>query len=184
MASELLQTVERDGEIINIYASGAEYSVTRKCLIRPATNNLISTENTSVYNRRKQELKRERLMMGAAEHLMKGKNTVPDDLDVVQAIGRAAMQRATDTSVKNNKQIDAARFILSESGLSEDKPQPATQNTVNVILIPDNVLRFLQDIKKRLGTETDISESNNSRQELRVVDGAGFSPSDQEPADE
>lgn len=39
------EVIERDGEIINIYESGAEYSVTRGRLVRPATSNLITSEN-------------------------------------------------------------------------------------------------------------------------------------------
>ncbi len=170
MASRLVETVERDGETINIYESGAEYSVTRGRLIRPATNNLISAENSNEYKRRRQELKRERLMAGAIERLTNGRtDRMPDDLDVIQALGNAAMQRATDTNTKNNKQIDAIRLILHETGLSEDDQPAATHNTINMFVLPEGVARLFQEMKKRLPSERDISESNN----LRIDAAAG-----------
>ncbi len=170
MASKLVETVERDGETINIYESGAEYSITRGRLIRPATNNLISAENSNEYKRRRQELKRERLMAGAIERLTNGRtDRMPDDLDVIQALGNAAMQRATDTNIKNNKQIDAIRLILHETGLSEEDQPAATHNTINMFVLPEGVARLFQDLKRRLPSERDISESNN----LRIDAAAG-----------
>ena len=51
----IVETVERDGETINIYESGAEYSVTRGRLVKPAPSTLITSEKSTVFIRQRQE---------------------------------------------------------------------------------------------------------------------------------
>ena len=53
--SKVVETVERDGEVIRIYESGAEYSVTRGRLVKPAARTLITSQNATEYNRKRQE---------------------------------------------------------------------------------------------------------------------------------
>lgn len=176
----VVETVERNGEIINIYENGAEYSVTRKCLVKGPRFALITTENASALNRRRRELKQERLMLGAVDRLMNGRtDRIPDDLDVVQALGSAAMARAMDTNIKNNKQIDAMRFLLHETGLSEEQQSPAAPGTINVVVMSDDVFRFLRDVRSRLVSERDISASKNDA-DSRVIDGSVLPPTDQD----
>lgn len=62
--AKIVETVERDGHVINVYESGAEYDTTDKKLIKGPTGSQITAENASVYIRRRQE-KQARLLREA-----------------------------------------------------------------------------------------------------------------------
>ena len=51
----IIETVERDGETINIYESGAEYSVTRGRLVKAPPSAMITPEKSNVFKRLRQE---------------------------------------------------------------------------------------------------------------------------------
>lgn len=53
--AKIVRTEERDGHLINVYESGAEYDTTDKKLIRPPASSLITAENVTVFNRRRKE---------------------------------------------------------------------------------------------------------------------------------
>ena len=54
--SKLLRQEERNGEIINVYESGAEYNLTRGHLVKPAAGTVIrSPEKATALNRKRKE---------------------------------------------------------------------------------------------------------------------------------
>lgn len=168
MPAKIIDTYTRDdGHIINVYESGAEYDTTDKKLIKPAAHTVITAENTTDYNRRRQELVRAAFVAGAIEAT---DEKFPDlvaagDLRHVHALGLVTQKKGMNE--KDPKQTDAARLVLNVGErISETKTIESTSTRVNVLVIPDEVARFLVELKKRLGTETGISESNK----LRVVD--------------
>jgi hypothetical protein len=172
--AEIVETREVDGRRINVYASGAEYDMDAKRLVKPASHTVITQENATDLNRRRLELKRERLLVGAARTLERGGDwEQATDLDVVEAISEAVMMKALNPD--NAKQVDAARFILTESGLAEAQQQAGTvNNTVNMIALPDDILHALTELRSRLNsvldTDSAISASNKMRIDETVID--------------
>jgi hypothetical protein len=170
----VVETVERDGKSVLVYDNGMEKDATTGKLMRPPTAALIrTTEQANDYLRRRQELKRERILAGAARTLERGEWDKATDLDVAEAIGEAVMMKALNPD--NAKQVDAARFILTESGLSEAQQQAGTvNNTVNMIALPDDILHALNELRSRLNvaldTDSAISASNKVRIDERVID--------------
>lgn len=53
--ANVVETVERDGHQIAIYESGAEYDMTDKRLVKPASGTVITVQNATVFNRKRQE---------------------------------------------------------------------------------------------------------------------------------
>jgi hypothetical protein len=97
-----------------VLSNGAVYDLDQKKIVSGAV--LTSDKAREMVQARVQR-KQERIMAGAAKVLEKyGDWEMPTDMDVVEAIGEAVMESAIDPMSK--KQIDAARFILAESGLS------------------------------------------------------------------
>jgi hypothetical protein len=140
-----------------------EKDATTGKLMRPPTAALIQTsEQANAYQRRRQELKRERLLAGAAKTLERGGDwDTPNDLDVVEALGEAVMMKALNPD--SAKQVDAARFILQETGLAETQQQAGTtNNTVNMIGVPEELLAVITDIRDRLVSRTAILNSNTT----------------------
>lgn len=114
--AKIVETVERDGHIINVYESGAEYDMTEKRLLKPANHTLITAENATVFNRTRKELARLALIDGANEAVQQLR---PDLASVeeygsqayVRAIGYVTTQKAL--TAKDPKQTDAARMLLN-----------------------------------------------------------------------
>ena len=118
MAKVVSTYTNAEGHEIAVYESGAERDTVTRRLVKPATHTLITAENSTALHRERQELKRARLLAGAARTLDRsGDWTTPNDLDVVEALGEAVMMKALNPD--NVKQVDAARFILQESGLAD-----------------------------------------------------------------
>jgi hypothetical protein len=110
---------------------------------------LITQEKSSEFHRRRQELKQERIIAGAAKVLERtGGWELPNELDVVEAIGEAVMENALDLDSK--KQIEAAKFILAEAGLSASQSQ--RENTQappgSIVADPDALHRLLELIEQ------------------------------------
>jgi len=185
MASELLRTEERDGETINIYKSGAEYNFTRKKLIRPADHTIITAENTTEYNRRRQELARAAFVEGAnnatAEKLPE---FLPaGELAYVRAIGYVTQQKAMND--KDAKQPEAAKLALNiGERLGETKTVETMRTNVNVLVMPENVATFFEDVRKRLDSQvvrTDLLISDNTDQDVRI---GGYADAESSPTDD
>jgi hypothetical protein len=103
-----------------VLKNGAVYDLDKKRIVANpgGGTTAITSETASEFHARRRELKQQRIIAGAAKVLeSSGDWETPNDLDVVEAIGEAVMVNAMDPDSK--KQIDAAKFILTEAGLSE-----------------------------------------------------------------
>jgi len=80
----------------------------------------ITTQNASAYARRRFELKRKRIIDAANAFVdnLDGKSPSSDDMRFITEVVKAVMAKALNS--QDPKQIDAVRFILKESGLSEN----------------------------------------------------------------
>jgi hypothetical protein len=118
----IVDTYIKDGETINVYESGAHYNVTRKHLVKAPESAMLTTERSRELKEKFIEKKREAMVRGAGRALEKaqpGEWAVPNALDVVEALAEAATMKALNPD--NPKQIDAARFIMTETGMSESQ---------------------------------------------------------------
>ena len=153
----IINTIQRDGKTIAVYDNGMERDVNAGRIVKPPDGTLITPERSTEMYRRRMELKRERIMVGAAKVLERsGDWETPNDLDVVEAIGEAVMENAVDP--KSKKQIDAASFILREAGLShvpnvqrENEPAPAGA----LIGTPETLLRLAELIERERSAAVD-----------------------------
>jgi thymidine phosphorylase len=118
----IVDTYIKDGETINVYESGAHYNVTRKHLVKAPESAMLTSERSRELKEKFIEKKREAMVRGAGRALEKaqpGEWAVPNALDVVEALAEAATMKALNPD--NPKQIDAARFIMTETGMSESQ---------------------------------------------------------------
>lgn len=108
----------------------------------------ITPERSVEMQSRRQELKQQRIMAGAAKTLERsGDWETPNDMDVVEAIAEAVMMNALNPDSK--KQIDAAKFILTEAGLSSARERGGSDVSPNAITAPPAALAELLDIIDR-----------------------------------
>jgi hypothetical protein len=142
--------------------NGAVYDLDQGRIVSAANvTTKITPERSVELLSRRQELKRQRILAGAARTLERGEWDKATDLDVAEAIGEAVMMKALNPD--NAKQVDAARFILTESGLSEAQQQAGTtNNTVNMIGVPEELLAVITEIRDRLVVRTTILNSNTT----------------------
>ena len=101
-------------------ANGAIYDNVTK---RITSGAVMTSADAAQLASRKQELKRKRIEAGAAaavEAQMPGVFT-GDDGDWIEAVAQQVAYKALDKL--DPKQVDAARFLLTEAGLSEAKQQ-------------------------------------------------------------
>lgn len=118
--AKVVETVERDGHKIAIYESGAQYDVCCGKLAGAPKHAQFTRETALVAVERRAELKREAVARGAAKILERsGEWEAPNDIDVAEALGEAVMLKALNPD--NPKQVDAARFILQETGMAESQ---------------------------------------------------------------
>jgi hypothetical protein len=169
----VVETREIDGRKINIYESGTWLDADTGKIVKPPERTIITAETSPQLHRARQEAKRQRILAGAAKTLERGDWEKATDLDVVEAISEAVMMKALNPD--SAKQVDAARFILQESGLSEAQQQAGTvNNTVNMIALPDDILHALNELRSRLNvaldTDSAISASNKMRIDETVID--------------
>lgn len=147
-------------------ANGAIYDLDKgRIIANPGGGTAaITKENSSAYHARRQELKQQRILAGAAKALeagMPGAWTTPDEGDVVEAIAEAVMQNALNPDSK--KQIDAAKFILNEAGLSSSRERGnAEVSTPGAITAdPETLMRLLSLME---------SETQHRADQARAVD--------------
>ncbi len=146
----IIETVERENKTIHVYDNGMEKDASTGRMVRPPTSALITTtEKANEFQRRRQELKQQRLMAGAAKVLERtGSWETPNDLDVVEAIGEAVMENAIDPLSK--KQIDAAKFLFTEGGFSSalerGKASELPPNAISAT--PEALLALVQQIEQ------------------------------------
>lgn len=169
MPAQIIETIERDGDTINVYESGAEYNVTQKKLIKPASNTLITAENATAYNRRRQELARQELIAGANEAVAElrpeiAAQAMQGNLAYVRAIGYATATKAMNP--RDPKQTDAGRMLLNigERLGQEERLDPVEQpRPTRMVLLLAQLHERTNVVEGTLVQESDISGSNNVR---------------------
>lgn len=120
--AKIVDTYKNDqGEIINVYESGAQYNVTKGRLVGAPPQAQFTKETSLVAVERRLELKREAVARGAAK-VLEGTGDWEEpitDMDVVEAVSEAVMLKALNP--KDPKQVDAARYLENGMGLSENQ---------------------------------------------------------------
>lgn len=144
-------------------ANGAIYDMEKKRITaNPGGGKYaITSENASEFHAKRQEKKRAAIEAGAAaavETLMPGVFT-GEDGDWIEAVAQQVAYKALDKL--DPKQVDAARFLLTEAGLSEAK-QAQTQAQDSAA----DVLRQVASIAASLAYAFD-----NSNYRKQAVDG-------------
>jgi len=122
-----------------VLSNGAIYDMQKKRIVtvKPelaAKSTQITPATASEYHAKRQERKRERIQAGA---LAAVRDKLPDKFegegdDWVEAIAEAITYKALDRL--DPKQVDAARFLLQETGLSEAKQAQQQGDAVTVTL--------------------------------------------------
>jgi hypothetical protein len=163
MATIVNTFVNELGETINVYESGAHYNVTRKHLVKAPESAMITKENAWKFKEQLAEKKREALVKGAARVLERsGEWETPNALDMVEAIGEAVMLKALNPD--NPKQVDAARFMMTEAGLSETqtKTSEEAQQFADLASAAGQLVAFLRDLHQPRdvidGNVTDVKQ--------------------------
>jgi hypothetical protein len=119
--------MEETEQRTKVLKNGAIYDLDKKQIVANPGGGLAAfTPDTSAAARSiKAQKKREAVLRGAARTLNRTDDwTNSNDLDVVEAIAEAVMMKALNPD--NAKQVDAARFLLQESGMSETLAQAST----------------------------------------------------------
>lgn len=148
-----------------VLKNGAVYDLDKKRIVANpgGGTTAITSETASEYHARRRELKQQRIMAGAAKILERsGEWTTPDDMDVVEAIGEAVALSALDPTSK--KQIDAAKFILTEAGLSVANSQRENASA------PPGSISFAPDALAELIQRLD-AERTAAVERARAIDG-------------
>lgn len=135
---------------LRVLANGAVYDTKKGRIVNgKGITTKITAENSIAYHSRRQELKREALARAANAVAAQGGSVngrpLDGDLAFVEAIGEAMTMKAL--TVNDPKAVDAARFIFTETGIAEAKA-PETQNTTNIIALPDGVAEVLMDLRR------------------------------------
>jgi hypothetical protein len=147
--ANVIDTIQKDGKTVWVYDNGMERDANTGRMVRPPTAALITPEKANDFLRRRQELKQERIIAGAAKVLERtGGWELPNELDVVEAIGEAVMEKALD--IDNKGQIDAAKFILAEAGLSASQSQRENAPTQPGAITgdPETMMRLFELMEK------------------------------------
>jgi hypothetical protein len=158
---------------VKVLANGAVYDLDKKRIVANpgGGSTAITSQRASELHARRRELKQLRIMEGAAKLLERtGEWTAPDDMDVVEAIGEAAMMRAMDPKAKG--QIEAAKFILVESGLSaaDSQRENASAPPGTIVAAPGALVELLDLLERQRSAAVDRSravdvESTDTRNE-------------------
>ena len=119
---------ERDGRTVRVYESGTVLDHATGRIAQPPQQHMITVDNTAQMHRARQERK-QRVMLAAANEAVERADwrTTHGDMAFVAALADTAMRKAT--TADDPKAIDAARFLLQESGLSEAKQAQPQQDT-------------------------------------------------------
>mgnify|MGYP003528465789 CR=1 FL=1 len=122
----------------------------------------ITQANAGALHARRQELKREAVQRGANAVAAEDGRYDGTDLDFVEALSEVMMRRAVNAD--DVKGVDAARFLLQESGLAEAKQVQATPAEAVT-----DILREVASIAASLAHGFD--NYNYRKHEAEAVDG-------------
>lgn len=138
---------------LRVLANGAVYDMRKKRITANpgGGTTAITPETASEFHAKAQARKRERLMAAANAVAMQGGGVdgreLTGDLAFVEAIGEAMTMKAL--TVNDPKAVDAARFIFTETGISErqsapDGPNPADDPVRAVGVLMLEYIRTMQ----------------------------------------
>ena len=159
-----------------VYKNGAIFDKDKGRIValRPELaekNTQITKENTSEMAARRLEKKRSRIeagAMAAVEEKLPDAFT-GDDGDWIEAVAQQVAHKALDPN--DPKQVDAARFLLQEAGLSDARQQPATPAEA-----VGDILRELAAVAREIAEAT-------RRDDADIVDGTATTHSDDDDGD-
>lgn len=155
MTSKIVETIEQDGEVINVYESGAKYNVTRGHLVAPATAGKITPENSRELSQRA----RTKGLLSQLKGLAKSNGVeLPPDADMEQVIAGAGdtlealtMHFADTFKKSSNLRGMAEGYRQLAAPLIGEKPEEGTtSNTMNVYYIPPETVKFMTDLRQLL----------------------------------
>lgn len=120
-----------------VLRNGAIYDMDKKRIVavKPElaeTNTQITSDNAGAMQARRHEIKRQRLIDGANRIAAEGGDYDGTDYDFIEAIGEAQMRIALN--VDSVKSTDAARFLVTEAGLSDKQQAQTPAETASDIL--------------------------------------------------
>jgi hypothetical protein len=179
MPAKIIDTIERDGKTIWVYDNGMEKDASNGHIVKPPPATLITdSQKSTELHRARQEKKRAIMIEAANEAVSSGEfKERYGDLAFVAEITKAAMQKAK--RVADPKQIEAARFVMQETGLSlaQEQTEPAVQQSQpRLYLLIAQLHERQSEVVNGLVTETDISVSNN----VRIGESKDSSPTDKD----
>jgi hypothetical protein len=144
--AKIVETTEIDGRRVNVYDSGLMKDASNGYIVKPPEHTLIDAEKSTELHRLNQQRKQEIMIAAATEAVERGDYRVKyGDLAFAAAIADTAMMKATTPD--DPKAIDAARFILQETGLSARQQEAQQGNTTNILVVDADVRRALELLK-------------------------------------
>jgi len=144
----------------------------------PNNGHEITHENARAFASRRLELKRETIAAAANEAVARADfKQNYGDMAYIAELGYYAQLKAQN--IDDPKQIDAARFLIQETGIAEARTPETVNNTMNVIGVPPEIIHALTELHDRLlDTRSTILATDNDAHSS-VVDG---SPTDESEA--
>jgi hypothetical protein len=116
--SSMIREENREGLIVQVYDNGMERANGR--IIKPPETNKITSDNASEFHRLRKEKKRKALVEAINDEVAPDVVERFGSMAFVAAVGQSVMRKALNS--KDPKQVEAARFIFSETGVGELAP--------------------------------------------------------------
>jgi hypothetical protein len=151
--AQVIDTVERDGRVIRVYDNGMERDASTGRIVKPASGTLITAENATEYHRMRRNQKQAVIAAAANAAVERADFKAHGGMAFVAAIADTAMLKATTPD--DPKAIDAARFLLQESGLAEPKGVQEQVSAVTPLAQAlGTVIAMLRDMQPEVITVT------------------------------
>lgn len=167
------EVIEHEGKQARRYPDGSIRNERGHMLVPLPGKHTITSEDAATLAQRKQERKREAIMRGANAVVADGGKFDGTDLDFVEAIAEAQAIKALNPD--DPKSTDAARFLLTEAGLSEARQAQQAQPIDAMTDLVRELARFVStsfDIMSISSTDTATrTTGNDSDREGKAVDG-------------
>jgi hypothetical protein len=138
------QPVDINKQRTRVLKNGAIYDMdTKRIVANPGGGaSAITKQNASEMQAQRQAKKRETIAAAANQAVERSDyRTTYGDLAYVAALAETAYIKAT--TADDPKAIDAARFLLQETGLSEKQAEQAQQVTNNVLVLDDTARNMI-----------------------------------------
>jgi len=151
--AKVIDTIVRDGHVIKVYESGAEYDQTTKKLVKPADHVLIDSAKAKEYNRRYRELRAQTITQAANDAVENNSYKVHyGDMAWVAAVTEAQYIKATTPD--DPKSTAAANFLFTQANISADQEKqgdagPSADALQAAAGLVDAVRRLMADVESR-----------------------------------